>query len=137
MAYAIGTAANHDDLLERLVTFLSTALGPAENWEVLRYTGVTDIAASSFVVNWEPWTAFKGPYHTHANGWATAVGQYANSWLRWTLVRPLDLARLKLVGSATANQSPRDFALQWSDDGLTWTDRKTFTGITWANNETK
>ena len=51
MAYAIGTAANHDDLLERLVTFLSTGLGPAENWEVLRYTGVTAIAASSFVVN--------------------------------------------------------------------------------------
>ena len=137
MAYAIGTAANHDDLLERLVTFLSTALGPAENWEVLRYTGVTDIAASSFVVNWEPWTAFRGPYHTHANGWATAVGQHANCWLGWTLVRPLDLARLKLVGSATANQSPRDFALQWSDDGLTWTDRKAFAGITWASNETK
>lgn len=137
MAFEIGTAANHVDLFERLVTFLSTGLGASENWQVLRHTGASEIDASSFVVNWEPWTAFKGPYHAHANGWATAVGQYANCWLRWKMVRPFDITRLKLVGSATANQSPRDFALQWSDDGITWTDRKDFTGITWANNETK
>lgn len=137
MAFEIGTAANHVDLFERLVTFLSTGLGASENWQVLRHTGASEIDASSFVVNWEPWTAFKGPYHAHANGWATAVGQYANCWLRWKMVQPFDITRLKLVGSATANQSPRDFALQWSDDGITWTDRKDFTGITWANNETK
>src|SRR5690606_32995667 len=53
------------------------------------------------------------------------------------LVQPLDIERLRLLGSGTANQSPRDFTLQWSDDGITWFDRKAFTGITWANNETK
>jgi|SRR5690606_20690934 len=87
MAYEIGTADNHEDLLGRLITFLSTGLGAAENWEVLRHTGVTDIDASSFVVSWEPWTAFKGPYHQHANGWATAVGQVADCWLAWKLAR--------------------------------------------------
>jgi len=137
MAYETGIANNHEDLLARLIAFVSTGLGAAENWEVLRYTGVSDIGASSFVVNWEPWTAFKGPYHNHANGWSTAVGQVANCWLKWRLVEPLDIERLRLLGSATANQSPRDFALQWSDDGITWFDRKVFTGITWANNETK
>lgn len=137
MAFETGTADNHVDLFERLVTFLSTRLGATENWQILRYTGVSEIGASSFVVNWEPWTVFKGPYHAHENGWATAVGQHANSWLRWKMVRPFDVTRLRLVGSATANQSPRDFTLQWSDDGITWTNRKVFTGVTWASNETK
>lgn len=120
-------------------TFATTAgaMGASERWQVLRYTGVSEINASSFLVNWEPWTAFKGPYGQHANGWACAVTQIANSWLSWKMVRPLDVTRLKLQGSATITQSPKDFKLQWSDDGVTWVDRKAWAGITWTASEVK
>lgn len=118
-------------------TTTAGAMGASERWEVIRYTGMAQIAASSFLVNWEPWAAFKGPYHDHANGWSCAVGQIANSWLSWKSVRPIDITRLKLKGSATAAQSPREFKLQWSDDGATWYDRKTWSPITWTSNEVK
>jgi hypothetical protein len=137
MAYQTGTATNHIDLLDKLVTFLSTWLGAAENWQVLRYTGVSEIDASSFVVNWEPWKAIKGPYHNHDNGWATASGQHLNCWFRVKLVQPLDITRIKITGSQTANQSPKDFILQWSNDGTTWNDRMTFANVTWADSEVK
>jgi F5/8 type C domain len=136
-AYTSGTAANHVDLLDRLVTFLSTGLGSGENWEVLRYTGVAEIAASSQASSWEAFNAIKGPYGDHANGWATAVGQQANCWISLRLCAPLDLARLRLKGSATADQSPNTFRLQYSDNGTDWSDRKSWTAIAWTASEIK
>lgn len=35
------------------------------------------------------------------------------------------------------DRAPTDFQLQWSDDGSTWTTVRTFTGVTWAADETK
>lgn len=107
----------------------------AERWQVLRYTGVTGISASSFLAQYEPWAAFKGPYHAHANGWATAVGQQNNSWLAWKMVQPFEFTRLTLRGSPTIGQSPRDFKLQYSEDGVTWVDRQAWTAITWTANQ--
>jgi len=109
----------------------------AERWQVLRLTGVTNIQASSFQARWEPFAVFKGPYHNHANGWATATGQVTNQWLSWKMVNPLDITRLRLRGSATASQSPNTFTLQYSVDGVNWVDRKSWADITWAANETK
>lgn len=113
------------------------AMGASERWDVLRYTGVDQIAASSELVNYEAWTAFKGPYHNHANGWSTAAALQTPSWLSWRLVQPLDLGRIVLRGSATISESPRDFALQWSDDGVQWTTRASWSAISWAANEEK
>lgn len=139
MAYfKTGTALGHVDLLDKIVSFLSTELPVAERWQVLRYTGVTDIHASSFLVNYEPFTAFKGPYGVHPNGWATAVGEPSNSWLAWTEIAPKDLARLTLRGGPTLAQSPKDFRLQWYDDAnAVWRDRQVWTGETWTANQTK
>lgn len=109
----------------------------AERWEVIRYTGMTKISASSFLANYEPWTAFKGPYHNHANGWACALGAISNSWLKWKMVRPFDFTRISIQGSPTINESPKDFALQYSEDGVTWFDRTVWTGITWTASQTK
>lgn len=138
MAYKTGIAANLDELFQTIVTFLTTELGAAENWTLLRHCGVFDITASSFVVNFEPWAAFKGSYHQHANGWATATGQPNNSWLHWKMVVARDNARFALTGAATPSESPRDFSLEWWDAAnATWRVRQAWTGITWGANERK
>lgn len=113
------------------------AMGSGERWDVLRHTGADQIAASSELVTYEAWSAFKGPYHQHANGWSSAVSQVAPAWLSWRLVQPQDLTRIRLTGSATIAESPRDFALQWSDDGSTWTTRQSWTAITWTSSQVR
>lgn len=120
-------------------TFQTTAgaMGAGERWQTLRYTGVDAITASSFVVDWEPWRAFKNVYGQHTNGWSTAIGQTDSSWLSWKFVEPLDLARFQITGSSTLAQSPRDFSLQWSDDGINWVTRQTWTGITWTASQVR
>jgi len=42
-----------------------------------------------------------------------------------------------MQGDTTANNSPQNFAFQWSNDGLTWTTLIEYSGISWASGETK
>ncbi|NMG48944.1 hypothetical protein GO613_12620 [Azoarcus communis] len=139
--YQSGVAANHVDLVRKLVTFLTAdpdLVAAGQQWDILRYSGVASISASSFLVNWEPWKAFKGPYHDHDNGWSTAVGQQAPAWIEFELMTPRDLTRLSLRGSATTNQSPNTFELQWYDAvGEVWRTRQAWSGVTWSASETK
>lgn len=119
------------------ITTVAGEMPAAERWEIIRYTGIKNIEASSFLAQYEPFTMVKGPYANHANGWVTALGQQLNSWISWSMVKPYDIARFKLRGSPTVAQSPKDFKLQYSDDGVTWADRQAWTGITWTANEYK
>lgn len=140
--YQSGSAGNHVDLVRKLIAFLTAdpdLVAAGQQWDILRSSGVAAISASSFLVNYEPWAAFKGPYHNHANGWSTAVGQHSDSWLEWEMMTPRDLDRISLLGSAAAaDQSPNTFELQWYDElAAVWRTRHAWSGITWSANETK
>lgn len=141
MAYQTGTASNHVDLLDKLVAFLSTnstLVGLGQEWEVLRYAGCKSIEASSFLVNYEPFAAVKGPYHQHANGWLTANGEHLNSWFKWTMTGPEVISRIGLMGAADATRSPKNFKLQWLDaDDTTWVDKYAWSDVTWTASEYK
>lgn len=138
MAFKTGTAANYMDLYKILITFLTTELGAAENWEIMRECGVDFVSGSSNLADYEPFRAIRGSYHDFGNGWATAVGQQNNSWIRWSYKEPYEILRFGFTGSGTVNQSPNSFKLQYSDDdGSTWIDRQSWTGITWNANEFK
>lgn len=119
------------------VTTATGTMPEEERWDVLRFTGVTRIQASSFLTGNEPFLCFKGPYHNHSGGWATAQGQHNNSWISWKMVNPLGITRLGITGSPTNNQSPRNFSLDYSADGVNWTTAQSWSDVSWANSEYK
>lgn len=134
MAVEIATATNYIDLLKRLKTFVSEILTPAtERWSVLRWMGFDQILRSSEAGGSEALLAFEG----RPGGWRTAVNQAAPSHLGVRLVSPVDPGRIVMQGDVTPTCSPRDFALEGSDDGVNWTVRQSWTGITWSASETK
>lgn len=47
------------------------------------------------------------------------------------------IVREMMVQCQTDNESPRDFAIQWSNDGILWTTMMEQTGLSWVDNETK
>ncbi|MCO1337043.1 hypothetical protein MO867_22220, partial [Microbulbifer sp. OS29] len=108
-----------------------------ERWEVLRIGGVAGIEASSYRTDSEPWRIFKGPYHEHSNSWATAIGEHENCWISWKFFRPYEISRIEIQAPGTNTQAPNSFALEWSDDEITWHQREAFSGITWSDNESK
>ncbi|MCO1335465.1 hypothetical protein MO867_14090 [Microbulbifer sp. OS29] len=108
-----------------------------ERWEVLRIGGVAEISASSYRVNYEPWQLLKTGYNVPTNPWATALGEHSNCWVGWKFFRPAEINRLVIQCSSTNSQAPKEFSLEWSDDGVNWNTREIFNGYTWANNETK
>lgn len=63
--------------------------------------------------------------------WATTSGSVANQWVRFDMGTPTTVAQVAMYPqSAFPNRSPKDFTIQGSDDGTTFTDVKSFTNIT-------
>lgn len=67
------------------------------------------------------------------SGWLSAVP--STSWVRWDFtsqgIGPQSIAEVTITGSWNVpSASPRDFQLQWSDNGTAWTTVKTVTGQT-------
>ena len=137
--FSAGTATGYLDLLGKLVTFLSSTLTPSgERWTVLRYTGVDSITSSSYRTDHEDWMVIKGPYAMHSGGsWRTAVGSHANCWLALHLVTALDVRRLTITGPATTTMAPKDFSLDYSADGVSWTTLQSWTGQTFTASQVR
>lgn len=67
------------------------------------------------------------------NGWLSATA--STSWIRWDFqtqgIGQQNVVQIRIEGSHNApNASPRNFELQWSDDGSSWTTVMTVTGAT-------
>lgn len=62
-------------------------------------------------------------------------------WLRYQFAAPVDVVEFTIRSHPTSGEgdrSPRDFTLEWSDDGSAWTVAKSFAEVTgWAAAETR
>jgi hypothetical protein len=50
---------------------------------------------------------------------------------------PVEVQEVLITGSANTTRCPNTFKIQSSDDGVTWTDEKSLSGVTWTATETK
>jgi hypothetical protein len=63
--------------------------------------------------------------------WISATGQVTNQWVRLDLATAKTVAQVAIYPrSALLDSAPKDFIIQGSDDGTTFTDVKAFTGVT-------
>lgn len=93
-----------------------------------------EISASSFYsTNSAPWKAFDGVTGS-SSGWTGASN--SSWWLQWqNKTKPVLVQKLRFQGTASgdiAQQAITSFILQGSDDGSTWTDLYTASGLTWT-----
>ena len=99
--------------------------GSSDEWE---------ISASSFYsTNSAPWKAFDGVTGS-SSGWTGASN--SSWWLQWqNKTKQVLVQKLRFQGTASgdiAQQAVTSFILQGSDDGSTWTDLYTASGLTWT-----
>lgn len=106
-----------------------------ERATINRYTGISEIKASSFTSAFDPWFTIKTPYQDNPGEWNSAIGQQVNSWVSYRFVRPIDIRFFEITGSATVAKSPTSFRLEYSDDETNWTTLQTFSGLTWTANQ--
>lgn len=93
-----------------------------------------EISASSFYsTNSAPWKAFDGVTGS-SSGWTGASN--SSWWLQWqNKTKQVLVQKLRFQGTASGNiaqQAITSFILQGSDDGSTWTDLYTASGLTWT-----
>lgn len=93
-----------------------------------------EISASSFYsTNSAPWKAFDGVTGS-SSGWTGASN--SSWWLQWqNKTKQVLVQKLRFQGTASgdiAQQAITSFILQGSDDGSTWTDLYTASGLTWT-----
>lgn len=93
-----------------------------------------EISASSFYSdNSAPWKAFDGITGS-SSGWTGASN--SSWWLQWqNKTKQVLVQKLRFQGTASgdiAQQAITSFILQGSDDGSTWTDLYTASGLTWT-----
>ena len=63
--------------------------------------------------------------------WASTANSVTDQWLRFDMGTPTTLAQVAMYPqSAFPNRAPKDFIIQGSDDGTTFTDVKAFTNST-------
>lgn len=92
-------------------------------------------AASASLANNPAANAFD---KSNATSWG-AFGSPAQ-WLRYKFAAPVSVGVVELTAEpgnvAGVNASPKDFTIQWSDDGTSWTTAATITGQTgWTANQ--
>lgn len=98
--------------------------------------GGSAIASSSFAGDWGPDNCFddvlgggQGP------SWSSASGASFPHWIGYHFPAAVEVAEVLLAfpttgdGGVRVAQSPKDFAIQWSNDGAAWTTAYAFTGI--------
>lgn len=93
-----------------------------------------EISAGSFYsTDYAPWKAFDGVTGS-SSGWTGASN--SSWWLQWqNKTKPVLVQKLRFQGTASgdiAQQAITSFILQGSDDGSTWTDLYTASGLTWT-----
>lgn len=112
-------------------------------WDVLRWIPVAPLAGQPYLASSQdgsnaPSGAFDG-VTTGDAGWRTFSGQATPSWIQVRFDDAVEITQFKLrVWASNLSRAPKDFALQYSDDGLAWTTYASWTGATgWAANEVR
>lgn len=60
--------------------------------------------------------------------WAAAVG--TAGWLGYRFTAPMDIREARISARSGSNQSPRDFTVEYSEDGTLWQVAASFTNVT-------
>ena len=94
-----------------------------------------EISASGNYSAYYPWKAFDGNTDSDTVCW---VGNSGSSWwLQWqNKTKQILVQKLRIQGTASAalhQQAVKSFTLQGSDDGSTWFDLYTASGLTWSS----
>lgn len=100
-------------------------------------TGGTASASSQWDGNYSAAQAFDG---NTGNPWHTAGGQGPGSWIAYDLgagvAKDVEQVALRARSDSSSLHAPKDFDVQWSDDGATWTTKFVVSGVTgWAQGE--
>lgn len=160
MAYQIGTANDFEDLFTKIVDFLTTnttLVANGQNWQVLRMrrdnlhsfttdlnNNVTGSAArleQTFRYDCRSLNTDNPTTSTQADFTDTNFSAPKHVTMRLRQAREVKVLQLRNSpqGSSTTNSaSPRDFQLQWSDNGTSWTNALTVTGQTgWSGGDVR
>ena len=93
-----------------------------------------EISASGNYGTYYPWKAFEGVTDSDVDCWTGNSG--SSWWLQWqNKQKQVLVQRLRIQGTSSgsiAQQAITSFILQGSDDGSTWTDLYTASGLTWT-----
>lgn len=66
------------------------------------------------------------------NCWASNVS--TSGWIGYSFASPVSIAAVRIWARVSFSQSPKDFSIQYSDDGVTYTTVKSYTNLTsWPN----
>lgn len=111
-------------------------------WDIPRWVPVAPLAGQPYLASSQdststpPDEAFNGII-TGDDGWRTFSGQATPSWIQTRFDDVVEITEFRIRSwSTNLSRAPRDFALQYSDDGLTWTTYFSVTGATgWGANE--
>lgn len=113
-------------------------------WDALRWVPVAPLAGQPYLassqdsVNTPPDEAFNGVI-TGADGWRTFSGLATPSWLRVRFDDVVEITEFRVrAWDTNPNRAPKDFTLDYSDNGSAWTTYHTVTGATgWGANESR
>ncbi len=83
--------------------------------------------------------AFNGDHTTPTDGWVTNAGYALPSWLQYQFSTPQVVTELRLYNQwSQYTRVPKDVIIQGTNDMTTYTNIKTFVGLTgWVNNTPK
>lgn len=102
--------------------------GSSDEWEIK--------ASSYYSDKYPPWEAFDGVKGSDVDCWTGANGA-SSWWLQWQNKKKQVLVqRLRIQGTGSgdiAQQAIKSFVLQGSNDGITWLDIGTVSGLTWSS----
>lgn len=100
-------------------------------------TGGTPIASSQVDTNHAITRAFDGVKIGDQWPWAPLASDELQPWIGYMFSSPVDIKQVRITSrSSVFYQSPKDFFVQYSDDGVTWEVSDVYTNITgWTANE--
>ncbi len=102
--------------------------GSSDEWEIT--------ASGYYSDNYPPWEAFDGVKGSDVDCW-TGSNSASSWWLQWQNKKKQVLVqRLRIQGTGSgdiAQQAIKSFVLQGSNDGSTWLDICTASGLTWSS----
>lgn len=131
MAYQTGTATDQFDLLDKIRTFVTTTMTPAgERWQTQRWFGYRTAIASSFLGGYEATEALNGD----SGEWRTS-STVTTGFLGVRLVAALDCRKFAITATTTTTRNPKDFSIQWSDDGSAWTTLQSWTNQSFTSGQ--
>jgi len=143
MAFTVGAAADFTDLLEQVVGFVTTdagLVGSGEAWTcVSRGADLKLCVASGEYRNASLYLKENGLNNDATTAWLD-VGT-SGGWLAVALTAAKAVTEMRLLAPNSASvffdELPTAFRLQSSDDGSTWADELTISGLSWAFDEEK